>query len=317
MRVDKRIPKTVCYIGYRRRDRTVKIGGTAFFADSGVTNAIVGGLVVTAKHVIEGIRAEVPGDPVTLWINHEHDGMTAVDTNPDRWIFHPTDPSVDAAVYEDPLPLEEWDHHVILKAAFASDDFLQRFHVGVGDELYFPGLFIWHTGRTRLSPIVRQGTIAGMPEDPIQSGFGPMEAFLAEVRSIGGLSGSPVFIHKSPWRYPPEISDDDEASAAYFKYTSHENPNPESLIGLVHGHFDEKGKIVDTLTSLAVNTGISVIVPIRRVREVVYQDAILQKLSEGEGQVKKEDRATADTTTADFVVSDQVDDLTKADFDLA
>lgn len=316
MRVDKNIPKVVCYIGYRRRDGTVKIGGTAFFAECSGPESLVG-LVVTGKHVIQEIKAEAPGEPVTLWMNHVDDGMKPVDTDPDRWLFHPSVSSVDAAVYKDPFPLDGWDHHVILKEGFVSDAFLQQFHVGVGDDLYFPGLFIWHMGRTRLSPIVRQGTIAGMPEDPIYSDWlGPMEAFLAEVRSIGGLSGSPVFIHKSPWRYPPELSEDDEASAAYFKYSSNtENPNPEAFVGLVHGHFDEKGKLVDTLTARAVNTGISVIVPAKQVYEVVYQDKILKNIAELEGSMAKKNAATPDATTADFAVSGVEDDLTKADFD--
>jgi hypothetical protein len=50
-------------------------------------------------------------------------------------------------------------------------------------------------GRHQNVPIVRVGNFASYPAEQIQTGFGRMDAFLIEARSIGGLSGSPVFVH--------------------------------------------------------------------------------------------------------------------------
>ena len=43
-------------------------------------------------------------------------------------------------------------------------------------------------------PIVRLGAIAAMPGEYIKTDWGCLRAYLIEARSIGGLSGSPVFI---------------------------------------------------------------------------------------------------------------------------
>jgi hypothetical protein len=60
------------------------------------------------------------------------------------------------------------------------------------------GLFTRFTGTTHLIPIVRTGNVAMMPRDRLPiAGFGEMEAYLAEGRSIGGLSGSPVFVRNT------------------------------------------------------------------------------------------------------------------------
>jgi hypothetical protein len=46
-----------------------------------------------------------------------------------------------------------------------------------------------------ICPIVRIGTVAALREEPVLSRDGhPMDVYLVESQSIGGLSGSPVFI---------------------------------------------------------------------------------------------------------------------------
>lgn len=82
---------------------------------------------------------------------------------------------------------------------FASDRFLQENQIGPGDELFLPGLFSPHKEESRNIPIIRTGTIAAMNEEPVPVELPGkikvlMDAYLAECRSIGGLSGSPVFV---------------------------------------------------------------------------------------------------------------------------
>jgi hypothetical protein len=38
-----------------------------------------------------------------------------------------------------------------------------------------------------------------LPGDPVATPMGPMQAYLIEARSIGGLSGSPVFAVVEPY----------------------------------------------------------------------------------------------------------------------
>lgn len=55
------------------------------------------------------------------------------------------------------------------------------------------GLYRNHYGAQRNIPVVRSEIIAARREEPIETALGPMDAYLVEVRSIGGLSGSPAY----------------------------------------------------------------------------------------------------------------------------
>ena len=114
---------------------------------------------------------------------------------------------------------------------FATDKRIADYEIGLGDELVIVGLFTRFFGRTILTPIVRTGNIAMMPKEKLRGSlaFGEMEAYLAEGRSIGGLSGSPVFVRntvKLPLQTP-----DGKLAAMSGLGQSH-------LLGLVHGHWD-------------------------------------------------------------------------------
>src|SRR6185295_16646813 len=68
------------------------------------------------------------------------------------------------------------------------------------DDIYVVGLFAYRKGRHKNIPIVRSGIVAANPEGELiwdeDQGLW-YTAYLIEVRSIGGLSGSPVFVSVS------------------------------------------------------------------------------------------------------------------------
>jgi hypothetical protein len=73
---------------------------------------------------------------------------------------------------------------------------MQEHEVAVGDEVFITGLFSQRHGTRRNIPIVRVGNLACMTEEKVSTNyFGDMDAILIEARSIGGLSGSPVFLN--------------------------------------------------------------------------------------------------------------------------
>ena len=100
-----------------------------------------------------------------------------------------------------------------------------------------------------------------MPRDrlPIK-GFGEMEAYLAEGRSIGGLSGSPVFVRNT------------------VKWPMHSSRGPTHLyglgdghlLGLMHGHWEVPASFSTIEQVEAVNMGVSIIVPAKKILEVLY-----------------------------------------------
>src|SRR5438876_12389505 len=68
--------------------------------------------------------------------------------------------------------------------------------MGIGDEVFMVGRFINHEGTQQNKPSVRFGHIAMMPGEPItnpKTGF-RQNCYLVDCRSMGGYSGSPVFV---------------------------------------------------------------------------------------------------------------------------
>ena len=273
MRIADAFLKCVCFIGHQNDDHAV-IGGTAF-----LVSTESGRVIVTARHVINAIGYHAPAAPVALWFNSDQ-GIVRVDTKPEQWLSHPEDTTVDVAVLPGLVDTNGFDHLAIQPGIFATDELLDRYEVGIGDVLYFPGLFGPHKGRERLRPIVRQGTISGMPDESVRTRIGDVEAYLVEVRSIGGLSGSPVFLWLNDvWRVVPNSGREDLP----------EDFGSDMFLGLVHGHYD--AQVSPELASReTVNMGISIVIPAQRIREAVEQRrvrSVLESQQRGESNAAK------------------------------
>jgi len=142
---------------------------------------------VTNRHIIEEEKAPV------IRLNTKSGDTDILDFTPESWIFHPD--GDDVAVRPIGLNL---DHHKFLSIPtkyILTPQLAEDLGIGLGDDLYLAGRYINHEGRQRNIPTVRFGTIAMMNEEPIQGYQDYMqESFLAEVRTIGGYSGSPVHV---------------------------------------------------------------------------------------------------------------------------
>jgi hypothetical protein len=182
---------------------------------------------------------------------------------------HP-DPHVDAAVIRLDLSsssLKSWP----VERGCATPQSLRADGMGLGDETFTIGLFSPHPGEAINEPIVRIGNLAAIPTEPVRTkNYGSVEAYLVETRSIGGFSGSPVFIHPGQVR----VIDGQLKYSAEVRF---------SLLGIVHGHWDthplptpgsQFGR--ETLT-----TGISIVVPIHRVLEIFEMDRLKEMEAEG------------------------------------
>jgi len=66
-------------------------------------------------------------------------------------------------------------------------DIINKENVSLGDNVFMTELFVRHIGKEKNIPIVRIGNISAMPEEPIYNKlFGNMDAYLIELRSLGG-----------------------------------------------------------------------------------------------------------------------------------
>jgi len=186
----------VCFVGSHEilpdGQPGVRFRGTGFFVeqDSRTIPGRVSGYLVTVRHVAERIRPE----EFHVRVNTTDGESAVVQGHQFRWWTHPTDPTADVAVLQwFPAP-DRVQYKRVNTSIFATGDTIADGTIGVGDEVFVSGLFGWHIGSALNQPIVRTGTIAMIPDEPVASTrLGPMEVYLIEARSIGGLSGSPMF----------------------------------------------------------------------------------------------------------------------------
>jgi len=225
---------------------------------------------VTARHVIEEIGKRSDGC-VYCRVNTRQHGAQFVPIGISDWVFS-DDSRVDVAVAPIPLNFDVCDHKLLPLTTFMTPEIAIREEMGIGDELFFPGLFAQRPGEKANLPIVRVGNIAAMPEEAIETQWSVLRpSYLVEARSLGGLSGSPVFWHSGTTRL--RSGQLQLSGPAFF------------LLGLVHGHYAEKGgtwdandaPVVDSLGIASINTGIAIVVPAEDILETLNLPSLQQQ----------------------------------------
>ena len=102
------------------------------------------------------------------------------------------------------------------------------------------------------------------------------EVYLIEARSIGGLSGCPVFVSPTETlTIPNAVNQLGETQSLAIRF-----PGTYYLMGLMHRHWDidpeEKNEAEPVKTRpYAVNLGIAVVVPARKILEVIYHPELV------------------------------------------
>jgi hypothetical protein len=290
MRVPDEMRRCVVFVGIERSRKGGQhervLGGTAFFVavPSERFPDTYYEYIVTAKHVVAAIGEK----PFFLRINTPNGGSTDIQSGTEfRWWFHPTDAQrVDVAVMRWTLPEDAFDYASIPTCMFLTEDIIQAGNpygkadpIGTGDEMFFIGLFTHVQRLKRNLPIVRIGNIAMMPAEPIPFGDQAIEAYLIEARSIGGLSGSPAFVRETV------IS----GIGGFY------------LLGLMQGHWDLPAEYKNYLPfaedvtgqSASVNMGIAVVVPVKKILEVLYQSALVEQRTKQDEKSHKTDQSGA------------------------
>jgi hypothetical protein len=243
---------------------------------------------VTARHCIE----ESSQDTIYVRINNEYRGELGyvdIPTRRDEWLIHG---GADVAAIFLPLPsserkgitykitfvpLEVFVDFDIYKGYPLPEELIAKtggIRLGIGDDVFFTGLFVQRPGREQNLPIMRAGTLSRMPIEPIRfrrrgSSFFDAQAYLVEARSWGGHSGSPAF-----WAYPvTNLS----------KLPSGELASMQTwlvgLLGLVSGHDDilqeaeregDFGNFEGRIITKA-NSGIAIITPATAIKELLMR----------------------------------------------
>jgi len=223
------------------------LSGTAFFV--GVPSQTVKGYVsvylLTASHVADRLQG-----PSIMRAN-TRDGTSAVfDLVGAHWHFHP-ESGVDVAAYPFAPPPNVLHRHISTEIFYRGKNW-EKHTAGVGNEVFAIGLFAKLIGSKRNLPIVRMGNIAMMPDETVPTKLGNVDAYLVEMRSTGGVSGSPVFVR-------------------YQWYTNW----VIKLIGVMHGHWDlplegddESVTLPDGLNQ-PINMGVAIVTPASKIIELL------------------------------------------------
>lgn len=268
MHVPDELIDSVCFLCTKEGGEYI-YGGTAFFLSYVSASMQQQRYIVTARHCIEAIQ-ELGGD-VCLRINTE-DGGAKVLTVKEEWIF-PKSEAVDVAILPIDFPRDcglRFD--VIPHFNLVTDE--MSLNLGPGEDLLITGLFTMRHGTQRNHPIVRAGILAATLGEQLEDGAkGGYDAYLAEVRSIGGLSGSPVFVVYRP---------DAPARRDVLAFSNRDGEPPASpggyyLLGLIRGHWDEKkGPLKPAFANdmEEVNMGIAVVTPASDLAQLLDSDHV-------------------------------------------
>ena len=173
----------------------------------------------------------------------------------------------------------------MVASMFATEDVMKKHGIGIGDDLAMVGLFVRHVGVQRNMPIVRTGILAAIPTEPLRDSTTGLDywAYIAEIRSIGGLSGSPVFVILAPGR-----THDNEMRLDRYGF----------LLGIVRGHWDyDNNEILSVVDSkkTSINMGMAVVTPVDALWALLSSPQQLARRAEWEDKHHSDNAATVDT----------------------
>jgi hypothetical protein len=243
--------------------------------------------VVTAAHIV---KDDTIGEGPVIRINADEGGFQLIPTDHDSWFVEEKD---DLAIIPMEFESKGLNVGVIPTEALLTKAIVEEHRIGPGAEVFVTGRFIHHEGKTKNTPSVRFGSISMMPDEPFKRP-GPNEdleeAFLVEFRSVGGYSGSPVFLCEPPFHLW------DKARLL------HQWSQSPRLLGIDLGHIHDyrrvlkktpKGKYEEDSVEkyYESNTAMSVIVPAWKLMDFLNREDIVRLRAKDEERTRAQQSA--------------------------
>jgi hypothetical protein len=230
--------------------------------------------LVTNRHVAEAMAPDSTGRPVPHRVTRMEAVINLKDPVagnkaksiplppelPFRWHF-PADNSVDLAVVAFPME-DRYDAMRISTSFFFTQDLWKSFRIGPGDKVLTCGYFVHYAGAHQFQPIVREGSLAMVPDDVMEVPIGgTARIYLADLHIIPGNSGSPLFL--AP------------AFTLGGFVTDSKGGIPYGLIGVVSGYMWEDNQLTlhaatDYEGTVHANSGIAIVVPVDQLKELLF-----------------------------------------------
>lgn len=213
----------------------------------------------------------------------------------DQWIQHPDGDDLMVAPLD--LPPDKYGYAAINSESFVCrDDTVTS--VGAGDDTFMVGRFINHAGTQRNTPSLRFGSIAMLPFEKVKLGNHMQEAFLVEMRSISGFSGSPVFVYRptaAEIEIPPTDYDSAGVPITRFALTVEDLMGEIEFLGIDCGHVPKFEKVVNGAGTphpqgwrIDTNTGMAVVIPAWRLMDLLNTPRLVMQRKEKDEQHKRE-----------------------------
>ena len=233
-------------------------------------------LIVTAKHVI-GDHKRIVGrystksGTSTAFAIYDLEDLRR---NGDVW-EHPND-GVDLIVFRT-LHYKETDYKAIPLDFIASREIYQEEEISITDRIIFPCLLVNFMGSTRNYPVMRDGSIALICDEPIPLEYAvgdrhistTQQLILIDATSIAGASGSPIFLWPGP-----------RIKGQSF----HVGGSKPWLLGLMHGFYTAIPREVREIQteimipSFAEKSGIAIIFPSWHLLEILNSDEVSKRI---------------------------------------
>ncbi len=231
--------------------------------------------LVTNRHVAEcwddnGRPRDVLAVDLRLNLNNGLSETAHLSLNGNAHWYFPTDDSVDLAVTPIVLSPTVENLRVPLDMFFTKDSFAS-YNVGEGAKIILSGYFVQIPGVLRVQPIMREGILAMIPDEPIQTTTRKLgTVYLADTHIFGGNSGSPAFI-----------------STAGVRPGSVQFLDTYMFLGVVSGYYLEDSEVSFEIATTAkgvqrANSGVSMVVPADFLKDLILNNHELVAMREAD-----------------------------------
>jgi hypothetical protein len=256
VRLDPQLLECVVYLypDAPKAESREGFGGTGFLVS---ISTVVGQrtFIVTNRHVVEDGHT-------TVSFNTRDGALSILETDERKWRYHEDD-NWDVAVHL----IDHQPNYKLLSVPtemLLEEADIDRMEMRLGDELALIGRHITLDGVQQNTPTARFGQIAQMPGDPITDDRGrSAPCFLAQIHSLPGFSGSPVFLIQNV------VEKNLEKSQLFVGATA-----PAKLLGVNCGHvavgapvYSGGAAMKDIVAS--ANTGVTRVQPAWVVNDVI------------------------------------------------
>jgi hypothetical protein len=243
------------------------------------------------------MKDDTVGEGPVVRINADDGGFQLIRTSHESWFIGEKD---DLAIMPAEFQSKGLNVGVIPVEAFLTKEMIEQHSIGPGNEVFVTGRFVHHEGKAKNTPTVRFGNISMMPGEPFKRPSPDEdleEAFLVEFRSVGGYSGSPVFLCEPPFHLWDK---------ARLLHLWSQSPR---LLGIDLGHIHEhkrvlkksnKGKYIEDPNEkyYEANTAMSIVVPAWRLMALLNRPDIVRLRTEEEEKImSKQPRQTEEESS--------------------